>query len=77
MSWERLDGYEFLVREIVSLVQFMELKLILVIMLNLNIICSGALVSHAFELDSKVQTLFYGAPAVITFRVPTKAALQV
>ncbi|KAH7852891.1 hypothetical protein Vadar_030607 [Vaccinium darrowii] len=36
----------------------------------------GALVSHAFELDSKVQTLFYGAPAVITFRVPTKAALQ-
>lgn len=77
MSWERLDGYEFLVLEIVSLVQFMELKLILVIMLNLNIICSGALVSHAFELDSKVQTLFYGAPAVITFRVPTKAALQV
>lgn len=37
---------------------------------------AGALVSHAFELDSKVQTLFYGAPAVITFRVPTKAALQ-
>lgn len=39
--------------------------------------CSGALVSHAFELDSKVRTLFYGAPAVITFRVPTKTALQV
>ncbi|XP_058179917.1 uncharacterized protein LOC131298457 [Rhododendron vialii] len=37
---------------------------------------AGALVSHAFELDSKVRTLFYGAPAVITFRVPTKAALQ-
>ncbi|KAL7190170.1 hypothetical protein ACSBR2_022448 [Camellia fascicularis] len=37
---------------------------------------AGAVVSHAFELESKVQTLFYGAPAVITFRVPTKAALQ-
>ncbi|KAI7990588.1 hypothetical protein LOK49_LG12G03074 [Camellia lanceoleosa] len=36
----------------------------------------GALVSHAFELESKVQALFYGAPAVITFRIPTKAALQ-
>ncbi|KAI8539770.1 hypothetical protein RHMOL_Rhmol09G0208500 [Rhododendron molle] len=38
---------------------------------------AGALVSHAFELDSKVRTLFYRAPAVITFCVPTKAALQV
>ncbi|KAF5958623.1 hypothetical protein HYC85_005848 [Camellia sinensis] len=37
---------------------------------------AGAILSHAFELESKVQTLFYGAPAVITFRVPTKAALQ-
>ncbi|XP_057465380.1 uncharacterized protein LOC130755080 [Actinidia eriantha] len=37
---------------------------------------AGSLASHAFELESKVQTLFYGAPAVITFRVPTKAALQ-
>lgn len=37
---------------------------------------TGALVSHAFELESKVQGLFYGAPAVIKFRVPTKAALQ-
>ncbi|KAL7168586.1 hypothetical protein ACSBR2_038930 [Camellia fascicularis] len=37
----------------------------------------GALVSHAFELESEVQALFYGAPAVITFRIPTKAALQV
>ncbi|XP_028059075.1 uncharacterized protein LOC114262858 [Camellia sinensis] len=36
----------------------------------------GALVSHAFELESEVQALFYGAPAVITFRIPTKAALQ-
>ncbi|PSS18241.1 Translocon-associated protein subunit beta like [Actinidia chinensis var. chinensis] len=37
---------------------------------------AGSLASHAFELESKVQKLFYGAPAVITFRVPTKAALQ-
>ncbi|XP_059669931.1 uncharacterized protein LOC132315610 isoform X2 [Cornus florida] len=37
---------------------------------------AGALLSHSFDLESKVQTLFYGAPAVITFRVPTKAALQ-
>ncbi|KAF5942647.1 hypothetical protein HYC85_020289 [Camellia sinensis] len=37
----------------------------------------GALVSHAFELESEVlQALFYGAPAVITFQHPTKAALQ-
>ncbi|KAF5957733.1 hypothetical protein HYC85_004958 [Camellia sinensis] len=41
------------------------------------IIGSGALVSHAFELESEVQALFYGAPAIITFRIPTKAALQV
>ncbi|CAK9175165.1 unnamed protein product [Ilex paraguariensis] len=37
---------------------------------------AGALLSHSFELESKVKTQFYGAPAVITFRVPTKAALQ-
>ncbi|KAL7246809.1 hypothetical protein ACSBR2_001838 [Camellia fascicularis] len=37
----------------------------------------GALVSHAFELESEAQALFYGAPAVITFRIPTKVALQV
>ncbi|KAF5952407.1 hypothetical protein HYC85_010351 [Camellia sinensis] len=37
---------------------------------------SGALVSHAFELESEAQALFYGAPVVITFRIPTKAALQ-
>ncbi|CAK9183698.1 unnamed protein product [Ilex paraguariensis] len=36
----------------------------------------GALLSHSFELESKVKTQFYGAPAVITFRVPTKAAPQ-
>ncbi|KAK6928577.1 hypothetical protein RJ641_007168 [Dillenia turbinata] len=37
----------------------------------------GASVSHSFELESKVKGMYYGAPAVITFRVPTKAALQV
>ncbi|KAE8723123.1 BRO1 domain-containing protein BROX-like protein isoform 1 [Hibiscus syriacus] len=37
---------------------------------------SGALLSHSFELEAKKQGRFYGAPAVITFRIPTKAALQ-
>ncbi|KAE8661661.1 GEM-like protein 5-like [Hibiscus syriacus] len=37
---------------------------------------SGALLSHPFELEAKKQGMFYGAPAVITFRIPTKAALQ-
>ncbi|OMO85498.1 Translocon-associated protein subunit beta [Corchorus capsularis] len=37
---------------------------------------AGALVSHSFELEAKKQGMFYGAPAVITFRIPTKAALQ-
>lgn len=34
ISWERLDAYAFLVLEIVSLVQFMEVRSLLVIMLN-------------------------------------------
>nr|KJB76326.1 hypothetical protein B456_012G083000 [Gossypium raimondii] len=37
---------------------------------------SGGLLSHSFELEAKKQGMFYGAPAVITFRIPTKAALQ-
>ncbi|KAK2968791.1 hypothetical protein RJ640_028184 [Escallonia rubra] len=37
---------------------------------------AGSVVSHSFELESREKTLFYGAPAVITYRVPTKAALQ-
>ncbi|PIA41899.1 hypothetical protein AQUCO_02100022v1 [Aquilegia coerulea] len=37
---------------------------------------AGSLVSHSFVLESKVKGMFYGAPAVIKFRVPTKAALQ-
>ncbi|XP_019183759.1 PREDICTED: translocon-associated protein subunit beta [Ipomoea nil] len=36
----------------------------------------GGALSHSFELEAKAKTLFYGVPAVITFRVPTKAALQ-
>ncbi|GMH23883.1 hypothetical protein Nepgr_025726 [Nepenthes gracilis] len=36
----------------------------------------GAEVSHTFQLDAKVKGRFQGAPAVIKFRVPTKAALQ-
>ncbi|KAL0429638.1 UNVERIFIED_CONTAM: hypothetical protein Sradi_0589800 [Sesamum radiatum] len=37
---------------------------------------SGALVSHSFELESKVKTVYYGAPALITYRIPTKLKLQ-
>ncbi|XP_043726278.1 translocon-associated protein subunit beta-like [Telopea speciosissima] len=37
---------------------------------------AGSLVSHSFVLESKVKTMFYGAPAIIKFRIPTKAALQ-
>lgn len=40
-------------------------------------IFSGAVLSHSFELESTVKSVFYSTPAVITFRVPTKAALQV
>ncbi|XP_076939621.1 uncharacterized protein LOC143608479 [Bidens hawaiensis] len=36
----------------------------------------GAVLSHSFELESNVKTVFYSKPAVITFRVPTKASLQ-
>ncbi|KAH7577146.1 hypothetical protein JRO89_XS01G0212100 [Xanthoceras sorbifolium] len=38
---------------------------------------AGGILSHSFELEAKVQGMFYGAPAVISFRIPTKAALQV
>lgn len=41
------------------------------------VVCSGGLLTHSFELEAKVKGLFHGAPAVITFRIPTKAALQV
>ncbi|KAL6956741.1 hypothetical protein U1Q18_044579 [Sarracenia purpurea var. burkii] len=37
---------------------------------------AGSLVSHFFELVSKVKSTYNGAPAVITFRILTKAKLQ-
>lgn len=37
---------------------------------------AGASVSHSFTLDSQVKGMFHGSPAVIKYRVPTKAALQ-
>jgi hypothetical protein len=39
--------------------------------------CSGATASHTFVLETKTQGRFQGSPAVITYRVPTKTALQV
>ncbi|PIN14170.1 Translocon-associated complex TRAP, beta subunit [Handroanthus impetiginosus] len=36
----------------------------------------GSLASHSFELESKVKTVYYGAPALITYRIPTKSKLQ-
>jgi len=42
-----------------------------------HFLASGAQVSHSFELEAKVKGQFQGAPAVIRYRVPTKAALQV
>ncbi|GKA23532.1 hypothetical protein Tco_0709565 [Tanacetum coccineum] len=39
-------------------------------------VISGAALSHTFELESNVKTEFHSKPAVVTFRVPTKAALQ-
>jgi hypothetical protein len=41
------------------------------------VVCSSGLLTHSFELEAKAKGLFYAAPAVITFRIPTKAALQV
>lgn len=39
--------------------------------------CSGGVLSHTFELEAKSKGVFSGEPAVIKFRVPTNAALQV
>ncbi|KAG2283644.1 hypothetical protein Bca52824_054864 [Brassica carinata] len=36
----------------------------------------GQVLSHSFELKSKTKGLFYGSPAVVTFRVPSKGVLQ-
>ncbi|CAF2119568.1 unnamed protein product [Brassica rapa] len=37
---------------------------------------AGGILSHSFELEAKVKGRFHGAPALVTFRIPTKAALQ-
>ncbi|KAB5516214.1 hypothetical protein DKX38_026862 [Salix brachista] len=37
---------------------------------------AGGLLSHSFELEGKVKGMFYGSPALITFRIPTKTVLQ-
>ncbi|CAN8256384.1 unnamed protein product [Cochlearia groenlandica] len=37
---------------------------------------AGGILSHSFELEAKVKGVFYGAPALVTFRIPTKTALQ-
>ncbi|MCD7460053.1 SWI/SNF and RSC complex subunit Ssr2 [Datura stramonium] len=37
---------------------------------------AGSQVSHSFELESKVKTTYYSAPAVITYRIPAKSKLQ-
>ncbi|KAG4912589.1 hypothetical protein JHK82_053175 [Glycine max] len=37
---------------------------------------AGGIISHTFELEAKSKGVFAGEPAVIKFRVPTKAALQ-
>ncbi|GLU18703.1 hypothetical protein SLE2022_349880 [Rubroshorea leprosula] len=37
---------------------------------------AGGLLSHSFELEAKSKGVFYGVPAVVTFHIPTKAALQ-
>ncbi|CAL9046590.1 uncharacterized protein LOC135615530 [Musa acuminata AAA Group] len=37
---------------------------------------AGSSASHSFVLESKAKGMFHGSPAVIKFRIPTKAALQ-
>ncbi|KAK8653208.1 hypothetical protein V6N13_127218 [Hibiscus sabdariffa] len=37
---------------------------------------AGGVLSHSFELEAKRQGMFNGVPAVITYRIPTKASLQ-
>ncbi|WOK97493.1 hypothetical protein Cni_G06201 [Canna indica] len=37
---------------------------------------AGSSASHSFILESKSKGVFHGSPAVIKFRIPTKAALQ-
>ncbi|KAB2064147.1 hypothetical protein ES319_A09G001000v1 [Gossypium barbadense] len=37
---------------------------------------AGGHLSHSFELEAKRKGMFHGAPAVIYFRIPTKAVQQ-
>ncbi|KAF3783472.1 Translocon-associated protein subunit beta [Nymphaea thermarum] len=37
---------------------------------------AGASLSHSFILESKKKGSFHGSPAVVKFRIPSKAALQ-
>ncbi|KAJ0229524.1 Translocon-associated protein beta [Hirschfeldia incana] len=37
---------------------------------------AGGILTHSIELESKVKGPFYGAPALVTFRIPTKTVLQ-
>ncbi|XP_061351010.1 uncharacterized protein LOC133296069 isoform X2 [Gastrolobium bilobum] len=37
---------------------------------------AGGVLSHTFELEAKTKGVFSGEPAIIKFRIPTKAALQ-
>ncbi|MBA0712232.1 hypothetical protein Golax_011346 [Gossypium laxum] len=37
---------------------------------------AGGHLSHSFELEAKSKGMFHGAPAVIYFRIPTKAVQQ-
>ncbi|KAJ0229073.1 Translocon-associated protein beta [Hirschfeldia incana] len=37
---------------------------------------AGGILSHSLELEAKVKGPFYGAPALVTFRIPTKTVLQ-
>lgn len=74
MSWERLDAWVLILLVTSNnLISISYLFLIKVYLFDV----SGAALSHSFELEATKKTVFYGAPAVITFRIPTKAALQV
>ncbi|XP_010551941.1 PREDICTED: uncharacterized protein LOC104822420 [Tarenaya hassleriana] len=37
---------------------------------------AGGILSHSFELEAKAKGIYYGASAVVTFRIPSKSALQ-
>ncbi|KAH7518955.1 hypothetical protein FEM48_Zijuj09G0226100 [Ziziphus jujuba var. spinosa] len=37
---------------------------------------AGGFLTHSFELEAKAKGIFHSSQALITFRIPTKAALQ-